>query len=180
MREGYLYWVTGLSGAGKTTIGTLLYNEIKRRKPNVFLLDGDVARWAYNDSAGYTRSEREAVAYRHARVCKMITDQDIDVICCTVSMFDGVRQWNRDHFANYREIFIDVPMEVLIERDKKGLYSQALDGSAQNVVGVDLQLEYPRSPDLKLLNDGSEAPSKILERILKAFPEFDGWEVEAR
>ena len=177
MDQGNLYWITGLAGAGKTTIGTLLRNEIKKHKPNVFLLDGDIARWAYNDSAGYTRQEREAVAYRHARVCKMIVDQDIDVICCTVSMFNGVRDWNRQNFINYREIFIDVPMDILIARDKKGLYSQAIGGADNNVVGLNLQLEFPRTPDLTIINDGSDSPAKAVKHILKAFSEFNGWEV---
>lgn len=176
--QGFLYWITGLAGAGKTTIGTILRDTIRQHKPNVFLLDGDIARWAYNDSAGYTKQEREAVAYRHARVCKMIADQDIDVICCTVSMFDGVRQWNRDNFSNYREIFIDVPLDVLIKRDKKGLYSQAQSGNDNNVVGVNLQLELPKTPHLKILNDGSQSPQEIVELILHSFHEFKGWEVQ--
>ena len=172
MEQGCLYWITGLSGAGKTTIGNLLFKELKARKPNVFLLDGDVARWAYGDAAGYTRQEREAVAYRHARVCKMIVDQDIDVICCTVSMFDGVRQWNRQHFDKYREIFLDVPMDVLIKRDKKQLYSRTQEGATQNVVGLDQQSEYPRSPDLRIVNDGASTPQQIIEQIRAAFPEL--------
>ena len=131
MEQGCLYWITGLSGAGKTTIGNLLFKELKARKPNVFLLDGDIGRWAYNDQVGYTHREREIGAYRNSRVCKMIADQDIDVICCTVSMFDGVRQWNRQHFDKYREIFLDVPMDVLIKRDKKKLYSSSMGGGAK-------------------------------------------------
>ena len=161
-----------MSGAGKTTIGNLLFKELKARKPNVFLLDGDIGRWAYNDQVGYTHREREIGAYRNSRVCKMIADQDIDVICCTVSMFDGVRQWNRQHFDKYREIFLDVPMDVLIKRDKKQLYSRTQEGATQNVVGLDQQSEYPRSPDLRIVNDGASTPQQIIEQIRAAFPEL--------
>ncbi len=177
MEKGKLYWLTGLAGAGKTTIGTLLCDEIRRRKPNVFLLDGDVARWAFNDLNGYTREDRKAIAFRNGRVCKMLTDQNIDVVCCTICMFDGIREWNRKNISNYREIFIDVPIEVLIARDKKNLYSGAKDGKIQNVAGFDVNVELPKSPDLRIVNDSSETPKEILKKILRAFPEFDGWEV---
>ena len=177
MEKGTLYWLTGLAGAGKTTLGALLCDEIRRRKPNVFLLDGDVARWAFNDQNGYTREDRETIAYRNGRVCKMLTDQNIDVVCCTISMFDGVREWNRKNIVNYREIFVDVPPEVLHARDKKKLYSQVRDGKTKNVAGIDVQVEFPKSPDLKIVNDGSAAPIEVLQQILRAFPEFDGWEV---
>ena len=173
MAEGKLYWLTGLAGAGKTTIGSLLCEE-----PNVFLLDGDAARWAFNDLNGYTREDRQAIAYRNGRVCKMLTDQNIDVVCCTISMFEGAREWNRKNIANYREIFIDVPTDVLIARDKKNLYSQVRDGKTKNVAGIDMQVEFPVSPDLVLVNDGSATPLELLEKILRAFPEFDGWEVD--
>ena len=175
-KKGNLYWLTGLAGAGKTTIGTLLCNEIRRRKPNVFLLDGDVARWAFNDMNGYTRADRETIAYRNGRVCKMLTDQNIDVVCCTISMFDGVREWNRQNISEYREIFIDVPLEILIARDKKNLYSGARDGKTKNVAGFDVEVEFPKSPDLRIVNDGTKTPREILIQILHAFPEFDGWE----
>ena len=172
-----MYWLTGLAGAGKTTIGTLLCDEIRSRKPNVFLLDGDVARWAFNDLNGYTREDRKAIAFRNGRVCKMLTDQNIDVVCCTISMFEEPREWNRKNIEHYREIFIDVSPEVLVARDKKKLYSQARDGKTQNVAGIDIHVEFPQSPDLRIVNDGSETPKEILQQILRAFPEFDGWEV---
>mgnify|MGYP002625895784 CR=1 FL=1 len=178
MNNGKLYWITGLAGAGKTTLGTLLYNEIKmKRGGGIFLLDGDIARRAYNDSIGYNRQDREIGAYRNSRVCKMLTDQDISVVCCTISMFQGVREWNRKNISNYREIFIDVPMDVLIARDKKNLYSQVRNGKMKNVAGLDLEVEFPQSPDLRIVNDGSKTPKEILQQILRAFPEFDGWEV---
>ena len=107
----------------------------------------------------------------------MLTDQEIDVVCCTISMFDGVREWNRKNIVNYREIFVDVPPEVLIARDKKQLYSQVRDGKIKNVAGFDLEAEFPKSPDLRIVNDGSATPIEVLQQILRAFPEFDGWEV---
>ena len=115
MEKGTLYLFTGLSGAGKTTVGKLLYEKIRAEKPNVFFLDSDAGRVVFNDKCGYSREERLEGAYRNARVCKMLADQGIDVVCCTISMFDGVREWNREHIPGYCEIYLDVPMDVLRE-----------------------------------------------------------------
>ena len=164
--SGTVYWITGLSGAGKTTIGTHLYNEIRKIKPNVFILDGDIGRITYNDKIGYSREEREEGAYRNSRVCKMISDQGIDVVCCTVSMFNGVREWNRENISNYKEIFLNVPMEVLIDRDQKGLYSKVKSGEGKDVVGLDQEVEFPTNPDLIVINDGSILPQDIVNDII--------------
>lgn len=165
---GTVYWITGLSGAGKTTIGTLLYEHIKASKPNVFRLDGDVGRWAYNDKCGYSREERLDGAYRNARVCKMIADQGIDVVCCTISMYDEVRAWNRENMENYREVYLEVPLEVLIKRDQKGLYTSVQKGSVKDVVGMDLKLEFPKHPDVRVMNDGTLTPDEVVAKILEA------------
>lgn len=166
-KHGTVYWITGLSGAGKTTIGTLLYERIRSTKPNVFRLDGDIGRWAYNDAVGYTKEDREIGAYRNSRVCKMLADQGIDVVCCTISMFDGVRAWNRAHLDFYREIYLEVPLEVLVKRDQKGLYSKVRQGHAKDVVGMDLQLELPKFPDARVCNDGTRTPQEVLQEILR-------------
>ena len=80
MNKGKVYWITGLSGAGKTTIGTRLFERLREEKPNAFRLDGDVGHWAYNGKVGYSSEERLDGAYSNARVCKMIVDQGIDVV----------------------------------------------------------------------------------------------------
>lgn len=166
-KQGTVYWITGLAGAGKTTIGRMLYERICQMKNNVVFLDGDVTRQVYNDALGYTREERLLGASRHGRVCKFLSDQGIDVVCCTIGMFDIVREWNRKNILNYWEIFLDVPMEVLQLRDKKNLYSKAKIGKEKDVVGVDLNLEFPKNPDIKIVNDGSVSPEDIMESLCK-------------
>lgn len=158
--KGTVYFFTGLSGAGKTTLGSLFYNRLKARKPNVVRLDGDEIRKAFCDNFGYSTEEREKSAYRLFRVCKLLSDQGIDVVCCSISMFSSVRAWNREHIPNYREIYIRVKTETLFQRDQKGLYS-----SGHNVVGVDLPFDEPQSPDIIVQNDGEQAPDDLVDTI---------------
>ncbi|MBR1761282.1 MAG: adenylyl-sulfate kinase [Schwartzia sp.] len=179
MEIGTVYWVTGLAGAGKTTIGTLLYNRLRAERPNVILLDGDVTRWAFNDANGYTKDDRRQAAYRNARVCKMISDQGIDVVCCTISMFESVREWNRKNIPLYREIFLDVPLRILKQRDKKGLYSKSIRGEARDVVGMDLTLELPSCPNVRIVNDGSISPEEVLAFIWEKFM-YGNYEVSSK
>ena len=168
MTKGKVYWITGLSGAGKTTIGTRLFERLREAKPNVFRLDGDVGRWAYNDKVGYSREERLDGAYRNARVCKMIADQGIDVVCCTISMYDEVRAWNRENMENYKEVYLEVPLEVLIKRDQKGHYTSVRKGAVKDGVGMDLKLEFPKHPDVRVTNDGTLTPDEVVAKILEA------------
>ena len=144
MKEN-LFFFTGLSGAGKTTVGSLFYQRLKNTKPNAVYLDGDEIRVAFGEDVGYTNDDRLRWAGRIFRVCRLLSDQGIDVVCCSIAMFDTVRRWNREHIPNYKEIYIRVKKETLIQRNQKGLYT-----GGRNVVGVDLPFDEPQSPDLVL------------------------------
>ena len=165
MEKGRVYWVTGLSGAGKTTIGKLWYNEILAKMPNVVFLDGDMLRAIFAGDLGYSQEERRRIAMRYARLCKMLSEQGICVVCCTISMFDSVREWNRENIADYVEVYIKVSMETLRRRDQKGLYSHA-DG---NVAGVNFQVEEPKTPDVILENDGQFTPEEQILKLKQIF-----------
>ena len=163
--KGRLFWITGLSGAGKTTIGTILYQSLKERYPNTVLLDGDVLRQVFGNDLGYSKEERFACAMRYARLCKLLTEQGIFVVCCTISMFDAVRKWNRENIESYTEVYIKVPMEILEQRNQKNLYDDVKGGTVENVVGVDLELELPGNPDSILVNDGVKNPKEMSEEL---------------
>ncbi len=164
--NGRLYWVTGLSGAGKTTIGKGIYTALKKQYPNTVIFDGDALRQSFGNDLGYSSEERFACAMRYSRLCRLLIEQGIHVVCCTISMFDSVRRWNRENIKNYTEIYIEVPMEVLEMRNQKNLYSEVKSGSTQDVVGIDLKLELPQNPDIHVVNDGQKSVKEVLGEIL--------------
>jgi len=167
INPGTVYWVTGLAGAGKTTIARLLYQHLREQGPNVAFLDGDILREVYGDDLGHTAADRRQVAGRHARLCRMLARQGLDVVIATISMFDDVRQWNRDHIPNYCEVYLEVPMEELVRRDQKGLYTGGLAGDVTNVMGVDMAVELPQNPTVTLVNDGKQSPEDVLAECLE-------------
>ena len=157
-----VYWLTGLSGAGKTTIGRLWYERLKASGEPVVFLDGDELREAIGDDLGYTEADRRKSAMRNARLCALLGRQGLNVVCCTISMFDAVREWNRANIPGYFEVYVKASMDTLRRRDQKGLYSI----QKQNVAGVDFQVEEPKAPDLILENDGQKTPEEQVQILL--------------
>lgn len=166
-KDGILYWITGLAGAGKTTIGNRLFYELRKDNPNVILLDGDVLKNIVSDNLGYSDSDRRKRAMKYAALCRTLTNQGLIVICCTIAMYDEVREYNRQHNKGYIEVFLDVPVSVLQQRDQKGMYSRFKSGKAQNLAGFDVEVEYPKHPDLVLKNDGSLTIKDCVDEILR-------------
>lgn len=167
MRQtGVLYWITGLSRAGKTTIGNRLYYELRKSHDNVLLLDGDILKKIISDNPEYSAEARKKRAIQYAMLCKMLTDQGMTVICCTIAMNDEVREWNRKNNKGYVEVFLDVSMDVLKKRDQKGMYSKMEKGEFQNVLGLDMSAEFPKTPDIILKNDGRFTVKECVDKIL--------------
>lgn len=162
--KGTVYFFTGLAGAGKTTLGNLFYRRMKEKKNDVVLLDGDQLRRLsvdFSTESSYSTEERRSGAYFNFELALLLAEQDIDVVLCSISMYDDVRAWARAHIENYKEIYIKVKWETLYKRDQKGLYSSG----TKNVVGVDLLCEEPKNPDFIIENDGLETPQTIVERL---------------
>ena len=153
INKGTLYWITGLAGAGKTSIGNILFKYIKKKYRNTIFLDGDILRAILGyENINYDKASRMRIAMQYARLSKLFTDQGINVIFATISMFDSVRVWNRKNINNYVEIYLKVPIDILITRDKKHLFSNAIKNEKQNVVGIDIKIEEPKNPDIVLEN----------------------------
>ena len=160
MKKGRVYWLTGLSNVGKTTIGNVLYYDLKKKNENVIILDGDIMKdiTTVSTSEEYSREGRLIRAKRYSAVSKLLSDQGMNVIVCTISMYDEIRQWNRDNIKGYIEVFIDAPQEILKSRDKKGLYR------------IESDIEYPKYPDIKVINDGRLSIRSIVDSIKNFVP----------
>ena len=162
--KGCVYFFTGLAGAGKTTIGGLFYQKLRERKCNVFLADGDQTRSIFGRS-GYSTEARKDAARRGFRLWRELAEQGIDVVVCSIAMYDEIRIWNRENIENYKEIYIKVTRETLYTRDQKGLYTTG----RKEVVGVDLPYDEPKNADVMIENDGQEKPEEIVSRLQRLF-----------
>lgn len=165
-----IIWITGLAGAGKTTIGKEIYKKLKVEYPNTVFLDGDIIRDIMGNDLGHTNEDREKNGWRICKLCKHLDAQNIHVVACILSNFQGQRDWNRGNFSEYKEVYIDVPMDVLVERNQKGLYSDALAGKVKNVVGVDIPFNKPLNPDVVIdnsenINDFELLAQNTLEQL---------------
>jgi len=128
------------------------------------------------DDLGHTVKDRRKNAWRICHLCEYLDNQGIDVVCAILSIFHDTQEWNRDHYSQYFEVFIEVPMEILIERDQKGLYSGALNGEITNVVGVDIPFEPPPCADIIVDNSPSNIPPiDHAENILAVVDEEFSW-----
>lgn len=161
-------WLIGLSGAGKTTLSNVLYEQLKPRLPNLVRLDGDVIRTVFGNDVDHTVAGRRRNAERLSGLSKFLADEKIHVIAAVLSIFPEWRAWNRKHIADYAEVYVKASMDTLKRRDTKGLYAKAFRGEIPNVVGVDIPFPEPESPELVIENDAEDgALIQKVDRILQ-------------
>ncbi len=171
--HGRVFWITGLAGAGKSAVGRGIHERMRARGQTTVLLDGDDLRQAIAPDLGFSRAERMESGWRNGRLCRLLAAQGVDVVCATISMFRECHEWNRAHLPRYFEIYLRVPMEVLIERDQKGLYSRALAGEVSNVSGLDVGVDEPAASDAVIDNDGSRALDAIVDDVMERIGRWD-------
>lgn len=168
---GGLIWITGYSGAGKTTVARLVNEKLKAQNRPIVFLDGDELRSIFGEKFGHSLEDRRGLAFVYSRLCKKISDSGTTVVISAVAMFEAVRAENRSANPLYLEVYLDVPFEVRAERDPKGLYRAAKEKSAE-IVGVSSVLEEPENPDLTVNNYGDISPEKAANLIISSFNEL--------
>ncbi len=166
--SGSVYWVTGLSGAGKTTLGKTLFSKIKKAEFPVVMLDGDDMRivLGVEPDSLYSREERLSLARKYSRLTKLISEQGVNVVVTTISMFEEIYEWNRKNIEKDIEIFLDVPLEELKKRDVKGVYDGETSSDSQ-VAGLSLRVDEPKNPSIHLLWKANESSEETFERLWK-------------
>jgi bifunctional enzyme CysN/CysC len=145
-------WLTGLSGAGKSTIANLVERKLHARGAHTYVLDGDNVRHGLNKDLGFTDADRVENIRRVDEVARLMTDAGLIAIVAFISPFAQERRMARALFEpdEFFEVFIDVPLEVAEQRDPKGLYRKARAGELKNFTGIDSPYELPEAAELRL------------------------------
>lgn len=170
--KGQVLWLTGLSGAGKSTIASTLVSLYKQQGIFPVQLDGDKVRAAISDPYWqFDSSSRLRGSYIYARLSAMLSEQGHLVIVPTISMFHEVRRWNREHIDQYFEVYLKVCAQVRQQRDPKQLYQSYADGHQAQMPGLDLAFEEPEAPDLVVINE--QGPDTITKVSLQIFEQLN-------
>ena len=147
MSKKYLFWITGLSGSGKTRISKKIYNQIVKNYGPTVLFSGDDIRRIFNLKS-YSYNDRFQTVMKYCKLAKFITSQNINVIFAVIGMMEGIRKWNRKNINNYVEIYIKSDIKQIIKNRKKKIYHQ----NKKDIVGLDIKPEYPKKPHIILNN----------------------------
>ncbi len=161
-KKGILFWITGLSGSGKTSLALKVFNFIKKNYGPSVVISGDDLRNIFNYKK-FDKNSRLKYALSYSKFCKEITNQNINVIFSTVSLYNKVRSWNKKNIPNYLEIYIETNIEKLINEKKKHFYRTKL----VNIVGKNIKAEFPKKPDIRIINNFTRSINQLKIELIK-------------
>lgn len=164
-QNGFTLWFTGLSGSGKSTNSYRTYIELKRRGLKAELLDGDIIRTNFSQGLGFSKTDRDINIRRIGFVSYLLNKNDIISIVAAISPYEATRTLNRKLLPRYIEVFCDCPLEVLEQRDPKGLYRKAMAGEIANFTGISDPYEPPNAPEIAL-QTGVESEEVCFQRLV--------------
>jgi adenylyl-sulfate kinase len=163
-RDGFVVWLTGVSGAGKTTLARLLAQRLRAQCTMVELLDGDVLREQLSPGLGFTKADRDTHVRRIGFICELLSRNGVAVVVAAISPYRAVRDEIRSRIPNFLEVHVECPLAVLVHRDVKGLYKRALAGEISAFTGISDPYEHPLRPEL-VVNSAEESPEQSAERL---------------
>jgi adenylyl-sulfate kinase len=151
--KGFTLWLTGMSGAGKSTIADELMAGFHAAGARVELLDGDVVRTNLSQGLGFSREDRDTNIRRIGFVSELLSRNGVIVVVAAISPYRSTREEVKARIGNFVEVYVDCPVEVLAARDVKGLYKKALAGEVENFTGISDPYEPPGNPDVVVRSD---------------------------
>ena len=149
-------WIIGIAGSGKTTVSNIIYKQIKKKKRETVLLDGDQIRQVFLNDLAHTKQDRLTNAKRIRNLCKILDLQNINVICAILSIAENDRVWCRKNLKEYIEIYIKRDMKQIQDTGDRQIYFDYDKGNIKNVVGKDIPFEEPQKPDYIINNNGTK------------------------
>jgi adenylyl-sulfate kinase len=164
MHKGFTVWFTGMSGAGKSTLSHLLEVRLRASGARVEVLDGDIVRTHLSKGLGFSKEDRDENIRRVGFVCELLSRNGVIAIAAAISPYRAVREEVRARIANFVEVYVQCPLEVLTSRDVKGLYRKALAGEIPQFTGISDPYEPPLAPEVTV-NSSTETPEESLEKI---------------
>jgi bifunctional enzyme CysN/CysC len=164
--RGMTVWLTGLSSAGKSTLGQALYDRLWAMGIRVELLDGDTVRRNLCKGLGFSKEDRDENIRRIGFVAELLTRNGVVVLVSAISPYRSIREEVRRTIADFVEVYVNAPLSVCEQRDVKGLYRKARSGQLPGFTGIDDPYEAPENPEVECRTD-LETPQESAERVLR-------------
>ena len=169
-QKGFVVWFTGLSQAGKTTIGNQVYKILRKKGLKVERLDGDIIRQSLAKDLGFSKDDRNENIKRVGLVSKLLSKNGVAVIASFISPYRKIREKLKKKIPNFIEVFVNAPLEVCEKRDTKGLYQKAKKGEIQHFTGISDPYELPEKPEIEL-KTGIFGAEECAKKIIKYLQE---------
>jgi adenylylsulfate kinase len=168
---GFTLWFTGLSGSGKTTLARSVERVLRDRGLKVEVLDGDIVRTNLSKGLGFSKEDRDTNIKRIGFVCKLLSRNGVAAIASAISPYREVRDYVRRDVGRFVEVFCRCPLDALVERDVKGLYSKALAGEIESFTGVSDPYEEPLNAEV-IVDTDKETPEESTAKIVAKLEEL--------
>ncbi|MDZ7968479.1 MAG: adenylyl-sulfate kinase [Nostoc sp. DedSLP03] len=167
-QRGVTIWLTGLSGAGKTTICRFLETKLRSQEYKIEVLDGDVVRKNLSKGLTFSKEDRDENIRRIGFLAHLLTRNNIIVLVSVISPYRVIREEVKAQIGDFIEVYVNAPLEVCEQRDVKGLYKKARVGEIFDFTGIDDLYEIPLKPDVECKTDResvAESANKILSKL---------------
>jgi len=165
MRDGFVVWLTGLSGAGKSTIAAELAVQLRARGERVEVLDGDVIRAHLSQELGFSRADRDTNIRRISFVAELLVRNGVAVIVAAISPYRATRDEARAALGHFLEVHVHCSLPELVHRDTKGLYARALQGEIHNFTGLTDPYEEPLVPEITVSTDQESVHDSVMRIV---------------